>query len=79
MGIENMDLSTRGNLAQQLRDIANAIESKRESCIITRTTSEDKTSIYRIITGFWQDAYGYSPLLTEVTISYPNFVSPKEE
>ena len=78
MAIEAMAaLSTHGNIIRELRNIANIIESKPDSCIIT--VIDGPTTIFRIQTGFEPTEDGIrSKSLTELTFSYALRILPGE-
>jgi len=79
MAIEEIPNSIHGLLVRELRDIANAIESKPASCIITRIPTNSHGTSYRIITGFERDDWGrYSVNVTELIWSLSSRVPPQE-
>jgi len=70
-------LNRREHIVRLLRDFANAIESKPDSCIITRIpTGDEDNGAIRIITDFERTERGIQRLvIPELTISYLSRVS----
>jgi len=71
MSVWSDALNKREHIIRVLRDIANAIESKPDSCIVSRISETEDNMSIRIITDFERNDKGIQYLATtELTLAY---------